>query len=204
VAKSKRTDPSVVAATRWLERDTQGPVGRSFPELARTEAEDYEPLSEHEVQAARAEELVRELEWRRDQHDKAARERADLAKEIRRLKQEIKTAKRLSKEQRARINTLETKWRRQWVKLYDGFRADNFPKSEAAALAWSQIKIHCVKPVGEDQWVCPPWESVFAQVEEGAPMPKGKRVVFTKKAKKKAKKKTAKKKGAQRSKGKKG
>jgi len=153
-------------------------------------AKAWEPVSAEEIQAERAEQLLIELEWAEEGLDEHGRKKTVLKEEIRDLKQQIKTAKRLSVKQRARINTLERKWRRQWVKEYERFREDGKDKGYAAALAWSQITVHC-KQAGDDLWEYPPWRSICKEgVESGG-------VTYTpaKGKKPKAKKKARKKKG---------
>jgi hypothetical protein len=131
----------------------------------------WNPLSKEEVQAERASQLLIELEnakARLGEHDD---EREHLKEAISDLKKELKTAKRLSKKQRARINTLEPKWRKQWVKYYDENRAAGKSQQYASALAWTRIKIHCRKD--EDQiWRCPEWESVYKQRPKHPKRPK--------------------------------
>ena len=121
---------------------------------------DWEPLPEHERQAERADQLLILLERAQDDLKDHAEEGREIKAQIRDLKQQLKTAKRLSVPQRARINTLDRKWRRQWVKYYDEYREGGKPKQDAAALAWSRIKIHCSK-LPDDEWRCPPWEDVL-------------------------------------------
>lgn len=134
---------------------------------------EWTPLTPEEVQAERARRLVDQLEATEHELAQTKEQRASLDAHIRELKKEIKVAKRLSVPQRARINTLDRKWRRQWVKYYDEFlaRPRGYGPSDAAALAWSRIKVHCTKD-HEGHWVCPPWEQVFGAVAKGR-LPKG-------------------------------
>jgi cation transport regulator ChaB len=149
-------------------------------------AKDWEPLTKAEVEAERADQLMIEMEWREEALAEHDAEKAKMKAEIRGLEKQIRTAKRLSLKQRARIYTLDRKWRRQWVKYYDRFREDGKPKKDAAALAWSQVKVHCKK--GDDNnWVCPPWEAIF---RTGKKVHGGK--VVYKRAKRKKKSKAAK------------
>lgn len=152
-------------------------------------AKDWEPLTKEEIEAERADQLMIEMEWREASLAEHDAERTRIKAGIRDLEQQIRTAKRLSVKQRARIYTLDRKWRRQWVKEYERFRGDGKDKKYAAALAWSQIKVHCVK--GKDnKWSCPPWESIF---RTGKKVHKGKVIYTRPKSKRKSKKKKAKK-----------
>ena len=152
-------------------------------------AKDWEPLTKEEVEAERADQLMIEMEWREEALAEHDAEKSRMKAGIRDLEQQIRTAKRLSVKQRARIYTLNRKWRRQWVKFYDRFREDGKPKKDSAALAWSQIKVHCKKNA-DNKWVCPPWEAIF---RTGKKVHKGKVIYTRSKSKRKSKKKKAKK-----------
>jgi len=129
---------------------------------AEKSAKAWEPLRPEEIQAERAEQLLIDLEWAEEDLAEHGKEKTRLKEAIRDLEQQVKTAKRLSVKQRARINTLDRQWRRQWVKEYERFREDGKDKQYAAALAWSQIKVHC-KKAEDDVWECPPWRSIYKE-----------------------------------------
>lgn len=145
-----------------LKRDLE--KARKAAESKRKEAEEagvsFEPMSKYEQQTVLAEQYVAELQWRKSQEHANRKEKTMLAREIRDLKQKIKTARLKSRPFRARIKTLRPKWQKQWVRHYDEAREGGKSKSEAAALSWSKIKVHCEKLEG-GTWNCPPWEAIY-------------------------------------------
>jgi len=155
-------------------------------------AKEWGPLSPEEIQAERADQLLIELEQEQERLEAHGLEGTEIRKSIRDLKRQAKTAKRLSVKQRARINTLDRQWRRQWVKEYDRFRAAGKDKKYASALAWSQVKVHC-KKASDGVWECPPWRSVYKEGEGHDGVTYQAAGGKKSKAKKKAKKKKAKK-----------
>jgi DNA repair exonuclease SbcCD ATPase subunit len=144
------------------------------------------PLEKYEQQAARAEALREQLENLQYDLEENEEEHQRLLEEIAEMEKEAERAERMSVPFKARIGTLHPDWQKEWVRTYDMHREENLKgKSEAAALAWAAIKVHCFKD--GDDWACPPHKDVF-----------GKKATSKKKASKKkaSKKKASKKKAA--------
>lgn len=119
-----------------------------------------EPRSPQEVATSLAHILEMELYDIKEELAENRKVKFELRARARELERGIKGAKAKSKPFKARIKTLTPAWQRQWVAYYDKEIEDGRGKSEAAALAWSKIKIHCVKD-GAGDWNCQPHEKVF-------------------------------------------
>lgn len=123
------------------------------------------PIDKHEQAAILAAALQEELEVIEASLDETDARRNELIKQMRSLEKELERAEARTVPFQARINTLSPQWRKQWVRFYDKFREDDLKtKSEAAALAWAQIKRHCVKE--GKTWSCPPWDTAFPHLSK--------------------------------------
>lgn len=118
------------------------------------------PSSPYDNYKWMAENLKYELESLEQELDVYDERKKETRERIKVLEKEIRAAKRKSKPFKARIKTLPGKWQRHWVVTYDEQREAGKPKSEAAALAWAQVKVHCTRE-GPGTWSCPDWEKTF-------------------------------------------
>lgn len=120
------------------------------------------PATPYDTYKWLAENLKFELESLEQELDVYDEKKKDTRERIKVLEKEIRAAKRKSKPFKARIKTLPRKWQKHWIVTYDGHRESGKSKSEASALAWAQVKVHCTR-LKPGTWSCPSWEKTFKE-----------------------------------------
>jgi len=139
------------------------------------------PATPYDTYKLLAENLKFELESLEQELDVYDEKKKEARERIKVLEKEIRSAKRKSKPFKARIKTLPRKWQKHWIVTYDDHRESGKSKSEASALAWAQVKVHCTR-LKPGTWSCPAWEKTFKET--------AKETADTKKALEKAQKKS--------------
>ncbi len=120
------------------------------------------PATPYDTYKLMAENLKFELESLEQELDVYDEKKKETRDRIKVLEKDIRSAKRKSKPFKARIKTLPSKWQKHWVVTYDKHREDGKPKSDASALAWAQVKVHCTRQE-PGTWSCPDWEEIFKE-----------------------------------------